>query len=39
MNWLHVSLNLSQFVALKYWRKRRATLHHFRAHYLENGAF
>jgi hypothetical protein len=33
------SLNVSQFVARQYWRKRWATLRRFRAHGVENGAF
>ena len=32
------SLNLWQFVARQYWRKRWATLTRFRAHGVENGA-
>ena len=33
------SLNFSQFVARQYWRKHWATLHRYRAHGVENGAF
>jgi hypothetical protein len=33
------SLNLSQFVARQYWRKRWATRHRFRARCVENGTF
>ena len=33
-----ISLNLSQFVAHKYWLRRWATLECFRAHVVENGA-
>ena len=35
----HTSLHLSPFVARQYWRRRRATLHRFRAHGVEDGAF
>jgi hypothetical protein len=34
-----MALNLSPFVARKYWRKRYATLHRFRAPCMESDTF